>query len=237
MAKAKRIANYDSTFAVRLREQMEKEKISQAELAQAIGKSRQAVNYYTLGETVPDADALVLISKCLNTSVDYLLGISDAPRPETETQDIHKLTGLSQKAIDTLVKINSPIYILDGYDKNWLKTINFLIETTLTEITDDCYRLGLIPALADYLVKVDEKNSDTLFVINPIGKIFKTPDEANKYIDDLCKESTNNDTYNSLTLSRLKASDFLELSFYNKLLRAITNAKEDIQKMTATDDN
>lgn len=105
MAKAKRTADYNGVFAVRLRGCMEKQGITQSELAKEIGKTRQAVNFYTLGETVPDADALILISRRLGVSADYLLGLSDVAALDTNIQDIHKLTGLSEKSIKGLIAL------------------------------------------------------------------------------------------------------------------------------------
>ena len=50
---------------------------SQKELGQALGKSREAISKYELGEREPDPDALVLFSKHFNVSSDYMLGITD----------------------------------------------------------------------------------------------------------------------------------------------------------------
>ena len=81
MARVKRnIQNaYNEPFACRLRALLEKNKISQSELAAEIGLTRQAINNYTLGITVPNADVLARLSKKYNVSVDYLLGLAETP--------------------------------------------------------------------------------------------------------------------------------------------------------------
>ncbi len=50
---------------------------SQKELGEALGKSREAISKYELGEREPDPDAIVLFSKHFNVSSDYMLGITD----------------------------------------------------------------------------------------------------------------------------------------------------------------
>ena len=101
MAKAKRTADYNGIFAVRLRECMEKQGISQSELADEIGKTRQAVNFYTLGKTVPDADTLALISIRLDISADYLLGLP-IKKKVTAIKNSRKLIAILEKTIGDL---------------------------------------------------------------------------------------------------------------------------------------
>ncbi len=50
---------------------------SQNEVGKALGKSRETVSKYELGEREPDPEAIVLFAKHFNVSSDYLLGISE----------------------------------------------------------------------------------------------------------------------------------------------------------------
>ena len=47
---------YNTAFAKRLRMLIEETNITQNQLAEIVGKTRQAVNNYTLGNTAPDSD-------------------------------------------------------------------------------------------------------------------------------------------------------------------------------------
>ena len=51
--------------------------ISQEDLAEMLGVSRQAVSKWELGEGYPEVDKLLIISKKLNVSLDRLMGDED----------------------------------------------------------------------------------------------------------------------------------------------------------------
>ncbi len=50
---------------------------SQNEVGKALGKSRETVSKYELGEREPDPEAIILFAKHFNVSSDYLLGINE----------------------------------------------------------------------------------------------------------------------------------------------------------------
>lgn len=108
MARAKRNINdaFNSPFATRLRELIDKTGISQTDLAAAVGVTRQAVNSYTLGNTVPNSDVLANIAKHFEVSADYLLGLSDVKSVNVTIKEICNMTGLSEKSIKNCELLN-----------------------------------------------------------------------------------------------------------------------------------
>ena len=108
MAKAKRNVqdNYNSVFAKRLRELIETSGVSQAELANVVGVTRQAINSYTLGNTVPNSDVLTNIAKYFDVSADYLLGLTDVKSNDTTVKSICEEIGLSDKSVNLLICLN-----------------------------------------------------------------------------------------------------------------------------------
>ncbi|MBQ8295867.1 MAG: helix-turn-helix transcriptional regulator [Clostridia bacterium] len=50
---------------------------SQVEIAKAIHVSKQCVNDYKTGKSVPSIETLFLLCRVLDVSADYLLGLSD----------------------------------------------------------------------------------------------------------------------------------------------------------------
>ena len=64
-------------FAERLRLVLKVNNITQVELAKRINMSQGVVNNYCTGKREPTLDGLVAISRALNESVDYLLGLED----------------------------------------------------------------------------------------------------------------------------------------------------------------
>ena len=50
---------------------------TQVEIANAINVSKQCVTDYKSGKSFPSLETLFLICQCLDTTADYLLGLSD----------------------------------------------------------------------------------------------------------------------------------------------------------------
>lgn len=67
-------------FTERFSEELRLCGISQTEFAKSIGISKQCVNDFKNGRSFPSIQTLRLICKQLDTSADYLLGLSDKIR-------------------------------------------------------------------------------------------------------------------------------------------------------------
>ena len=100
-------------FPERLCALMEKHNIGTGELAHALYISPSAVSAYRSGRRTPDLRILSEMCKILNTSADYLLGLSDTPLaqnpPEHSVSDegllrlLHSLDTGGQDAVQTLL--------------------------------------------------------------------------------------------------------------------------------------
>ncbi len=64
-------------FSTTLRRLREERSISQKEIANYLGITRQAVSYFELGKREPDYNTLRKLADYFSVSVDYLLGCSD----------------------------------------------------------------------------------------------------------------------------------------------------------------
>lgn len=67
-------------FSTRLKSLLKKRGITQKKLAEMLGTTGAAVSRYVNGERSPRSDTLARMAVALNTSTDYLLGLSDSPR-------------------------------------------------------------------------------------------------------------------------------------------------------------
>ena len=63
----------------RVRELREDNNFTQKEIAKMLSCSQQVYSNYELGQRDIPTDILIKLSKFYNTSVDYILGISDNP--------------------------------------------------------------------------------------------------------------------------------------------------------------
>lgn len=65
---------------------IEKSGLSQKEIAISLGVSQPAISNWRSGKKYPSGKNLQQLALLLNTSVDYLLGRSENPLPETQVQ-------------------------------------------------------------------------------------------------------------------------------------------------------
>lgn len=74
-----RVLKYNQIFAKRMKARRQECSISQQKLANAIGVQQPAISSYESGLIFPQPQKLVAICLCLQTSADYLIGLSDDP--------------------------------------------------------------------------------------------------------------------------------------------------------------
>lgn len=70
--------NFSKTFADRLSVLRKIKKLSQEDVAQALGIARQSLSLYENGERVPNIETLAEMARFFNVSADYLLGFNDS---------------------------------------------------------------------------------------------------------------------------------------------------------------
>lgn len=64
-------------FAERLKELRLEKGLSQAQLSKATGISQVAITYWENQQRVPNANAIIILSRYFEVSTDYLLGEED----------------------------------------------------------------------------------------------------------------------------------------------------------------
>lgn len=64
-------------LAERLKELRLEKELSQAQLSKATGISQVAINYWENEKRVPNANAVIILSRFFEVSTDYLLGEED----------------------------------------------------------------------------------------------------------------------------------------------------------------
>lgn len=92
----------NNIFAVQLRSLIEETESKQQDIADNIGVSRQALNKWVNGETIPDIFSAAKIADYFSVSVDYLLGLSKIKSSDDDIKTLCRVTGLSEKAISEL---------------------------------------------------------------------------------------------------------------------------------------
>ena len=83
-------------FSEKLKEIRKKEGISQEQLAEKIGVTRQAITKWETGKGLPDVENMVIIAEIFKTTIDELL-----------------MDSVTKAAPETLVYISETIYDID----------------------------------------------------------------------------------------------------------------------------
>lgn len=94
--------NYKETFAQRLIDLREQKNITQQELADELGITRQSLSLYEKAERTINIELLAKIADFFNVSTDYLMGRTNTATLDESIQTACKVTGLSEKAINNI---------------------------------------------------------------------------------------------------------------------------------------
>ena len=89
----------------------------QTDIANLLNVQRQIISYYETGTRIPNVEDLALLAKHFNTSVDYLIGLSDIKSINSDIKSICKYTGLSENAVNTLHRIADTALSYNGFDE------------------------------------------------------------------------------------------------------------------------
>lgn len=96
-------------FGERLLNLREEREETQADLAKAIGITRQSLSRYETNERTPNIDLIFRVAKHYNVSADYLLGLSKVQSLDNDIQIACKVTGLTEESIKKLQEIKKLI--------------------------------------------------------------------------------------------------------------------------------
>ena len=120
-----------SSFALRLREEREKQQWSKRFLATTIKVNENTYHHYEDGDCFPSLPKLLALANCLNVSLDYLCGRSHIRQifslpPEANIhallaenlKQLRQQTGLTQKEIAKELHMHAHSYQASDQNKN-----------------------------------------------------------------------------------------------------------------------
>lgn len=100
----------------RLNQLMEDKQISQIELSKKIGVASGSISNYSNGTRLISSDILLKLAKALETSTDYLLGVSDVKY--YSNNELNSLFGFNDDSIDNLASMPNKKIINLLFDGN-----------------------------------------------------------------------------------------------------------------------
>lgn len=110
-------------FSYRLKQLRENLGITQNELAKMLNLTQSTIAYYENGRKMPTLENAIIITKLFNTSLDYLVGVSNCPTIEyiKENQDKYfsniLLNDINNLSSDSLKDLKDFIDFLKFRDK------------------------------------------------------------------------------------------------------------------------
>ena len=102
-------------FSERLQQLRKARGLSQEELADELGVSRQAVSKWESAQSLPDLEKAAALCRCLDTTADYLLrGIEPDPRPSRDAIP-YAIAATAVDAIGLIAAVSLWGYVQEGY--------------------------------------------------------------------------------------------------------------------------
>ena len=109
-----------SIFSSRIKAAMEKQQMSQKQLAIKANVTESAMSYYVNGERIPRSDILSRIAAALGVSTDYLLGTDTDPVDDGQLKYLQRGLGkLNPEQLDKAEKLLKTVFddIFDDDDE------------------------------------------------------------------------------------------------------------------------
>lgn len=107
----------------RLRALRKEKKLSQEELARLVDSTKPTISNYENEHSTPPTEMLVKLAKKLNTTTDYLLGITDNPNPPNDKLSKHEIAELRRIANDSNIKLMVDGKCLDPEDEKLARNL------------------------------------------------------------------------------------------------------------------
>lgn len=170
--------DYELSFGERLGDIMKEKDINGKTLSKITGISTSNISDMLNGKREnPTIKHIIKLSKSLNVSTDYLLGLSDTMSTDLEINNICKKLGLSESAVSNIIQIyengktGAILDIKRGTALQGLLSLDFDILTSL------------LVEILDYVLFTVDKNSpqEVEATISPINSItFKVSEQVIK---------------------------------------------------------
>lgn len=126
--------NVNKYIGKRIQEIRIEKGLKQDYLAEKLNVKRPNISKYETGETAIPLDILKKISKILNTSTDYLLGLTECKTPKTNYRALCDAIGTDDTATELLEEIN-----LVYRGQYLIPTLNFLIKQEELEPNEEFF--------------------------------------------------------------------------------------------------
>ncbi len=135
----------------RIREIRKEKGLSQLELAKKLNVNQTAVSQWERGTTLPSASVLLKLSSILDTSSDYLLGISNDPRSLIyEDQEI-----MDEVKEDFPILINKIVDKIENLDASTQKDFFDTLVELRSLLNSDCDKQKAVELMKENIISIN----------------------------------------------------------------------------------
>lgn len=176
-----------NTLGSRIKSRRQALNLSQSDLSRQLNCTQAALSQYENGNREPGLNDLSNIAQCLNTTTDYLLGLTNIASKEQNIKAIGDYLGLTEESIEKLHKLFIQ-YEVQTHEEFIQKEVKFLS--------------GQVPGSEEYDI-------DYSFVKNSV--ILDLSDYTRIINEFICSQEF------SIFIARIKQNLFLERTIYDIL--------------------
>lgn len=202
----------------RLRRLIDETELPRQAIADEMGCDVSTVTKHYNGTRNLTIDFIAMYARYFNVSSDYLLGLSEVRTVSPDTAMICRVTGLDDKAVQTLSEINDPTNFESP--KEIIKTLNYLIgELNYREQENgfSCNGQSVLLRLSEYLMNRGEEAQVVHVLSN--GMIF----------DDIAKAEKVTPHDGNISIKTMLAHEILDNYMLSALTDAVRNAKKQLE--------
>ena len=157
-----------NTIGQRINTVLAEKNIKQKDLASALGVTDNTISYYVSGKRIPNTEQIIKISKFLNVSSDYLLGLTDEPSNNPKINNIKAYTGLTENSIEFLHSLFCDLkeynsYISNGGEAKNELTARYEYSGYLLHFLNDAFACEEIKEVSKYAKKYIDAVSNNLY--------------------------------------------------------------------------
>lgn len=156
-----------------------KKDIKQKELAKILSVSDNTISYFCSGTRVPNTEQLIKISKALDVSTDYLLGLTPNTTTDPDLKFICDYTGLSE---NTILMLKESVYNENAFSS--LDTVSEYVYNLHKMVdlmfSDEHFVMLFCSNFINYLD--EEANKERFYYIYSQGNIPLGLDFTNLYL-------------------------------------------------------
>ena len=203
----------------RLRTLIDETELPRQAIADEMGCDVSTITKHYNGTRNLTTDFIVMYARYFNVSADWLLGLSEVRTVSPDTAMICRVTGLDDKAVQTLSEINDPTNFESP--KEIIDTLNYIIGELDYREQENGFRgngQSVLLRLAEYLKSSRNEEAQVVHVLSN-GMIFEDVAKAEKVIP----------RGGNISIKTMLAHEILDNYMLSALTDAVRNAKKQLE--------